>query len=637
MSPQTALTAASAAADEAGERADVERLVLDVVSGKRKGLDRRIDGALVDGKITQSMAGASMLSLSLIDSDLELLTSGIFDTRIDTELDEIPFRLVTVNLGDDTLDLAFEHRVIAWLRQHDQPRKFSRGSFTRAEAAYALVREVKAGPIRFVSPDLHKRQPIKSSRERESQSSKDDRRAGGVPDDSKVKIKGRRVTKSQVREINHALDVAASLNAGPKATKALVVAGIGESGFRPIMNAAGSGYGGVFQGDVTAKYRYFAKTDTEGQAHYFLRGGKGFQGGGAIALARAHATWSAGQIATTVEASGESGGFYDRYGKEAEAIIEAYSGGGASFGAGGQYWSRYEFARGQAGKREDSWEALGRWAEEVRWRRFVAGQRTVYFASDDQLMRSRPRYVIDRQTSGLLSVNFEIEVGKRHITRKGRREPKPSTATLKVRLARWAAPPGSVIELADHGPADGRWLVDQIERGVYDAEGTVTLRQAQKALPEPRSEQVSRSDAGGGGKGRAGRVYDEAVRIHRRNLAYGPGGHGQRWAEARKATNLDCSSSTSLALHAGGMMPSSVKGPQVSDYFTTWGKAGEGKELTVWVKRGAGANGHVWIEFHNRSAKRFDTSPYGSGGRGPHMRYTDRGKSGFIPRHWPGS
>ena len=70
-------------------------------------------------------------------------------------------------------------------------------------------------------------------------------------------------------------------------------------------------------------------------------------------------------------------------------------------------------------------------------------------------------------------------------------------------------------------------------------------------------------------------------------------------------------------------------------FASSWGDPGEGKYMTVWANAQ-----HVWIEFKGRDAKRFDTSPRGSGPRGPQLRYTARpdGRSeGFTPRHWKGT
>jgi hypothetical protein len=79
-------------------------------------------------------------------------------------------------------------------------------------------------------------------------------------------------------------------------------------------------------------------------------------------------------------------------------------------------------------------------------------------------------------------------------------------------------------------------------------------------------------------------------------------------------------------------------GPIASGGFSAWGAAGRGTQMTVWYNAG-----HIFIEFYGRPAKRFDTVPGGSGGDGPHLRFTAPGdsgdtweNSGFIPKHWPG-
>jgi hypothetical protein len=71
----------------------------------------------------------------------------------------------------------------------------------------------------------------------------------------------------------------------------------------------------------------------------------------------------------------------------------------------------------------------------------------------------------------------------------------------------------------------------------------------------------------------------------------------------------------------------------VSGDFNQWGHAGRGKFFTVWYN-----GGHVWIELNipHVRADRFDTSPHGSGGSGPRLRYTHRSHAGFAARHFPG-
>ena len=94
---------------------------------------------------------------------------------------------------------------------------------------------------------------------------------------------------------------------------------------------------------------------------------------------------------------------------------------------------------------------------------------------------------------------------------------------------------------------------------------------------------------------------------------------------------LDCSSSTSLALARAGLF-GGRNWSYASWNFANWGKPGRGKYFTVWWNWK-----HVWIEFHGIGKYfRFDTSPWGSGGRGPRMRVGRRPTAEFSPRHFPG-
>jgi hypothetical protein len=110
------------------------------------------------------------------------------------------------------------------------------------------------------------------------------------------------------------------------------------------------------------------------------------------------------------------------------------------------------------------------------------------------------------------------------------------------------------------------------------------------------------------------------------------GGHDKPISQVRGSQPLDCSSSCSRALYLAGFF-GSRDWALSSGQFANWGVAGKGKTFTVWYK-----STHVWIEFHppRDGYRRFDTSPWGFGGRGPRIRKTPRSKIGFKPRHWPG-
>jgi len=129
--------------------------------------------------------------------------------------------------------------------------------------------------------------------------------------------------EEQARNAAISLNVADGLEAPSLAVLSMVVSALGESGFRVVHNAAGSGYCGVFQ----AHPRNIACDDTARQARHFLIGGLGFQAGGAIHLATTRSSLSPGTIATMVEASGEPGSFYDAHRLEAERIINAWRSG----------------------------------------------------------------------------------------------------------------------------------------------------------------------------------------------------------------------------------------------------------------------------------------------------------------------
>jgi hypothetical protein len=128
----------------------------------------------------------------------------------------------------------------------------------------------------------------------------------------------------QLANATIAMQVSDRENAPPLARLAQMVAALGESNLKVVPNGKGSGYCGVWQ----AHPDNIACDDTEQQAASFLRGGLGFQAGGAIRLANSHPDMSPGTIATLVEASGEPGSFYDAHRPRAEQIIAAWTTGG---------------------------------------------------------------------------------------------------------------------------------------------------------------------------------------------------------------------------------------------------------------------------------------------------------------------
>lgn len=133
-------------------------------------------------------------------------------------------------------------------------------------------------------------------------------------------------------------------------------------------------------------------------------------------------------------------------------------------------------------------------------------------------------------------------------------------------------------------------------------------------------------------------AYDKLLAVMKQMSALTPGygygsGHGERLDTISYRQRLDCSSSTSKALHDAGFFPypyAWVSG----DFARRYGVPGRGKFFTVYAN-----DGHVWIKLEKRRLPwwRFDTSPHGDGsGSGPRLRITPRRTSGFSARHHQG-
>lgn len=464
----------------------IDSLKLTGLNAKGKKWSLSITGSITDAEIERSIEGASTLTLTVHDPDWAILNSGLFDRRVDGRLDAVDvqvdthwFRLVQVAPSDDTLTLTFEDRDVAYLRRHTKYKKVARGKTTRAEFVRSLVKEVKAdGGIQFQCPELHKTQP------KAKQSEKDANREPGLADHADIKIKGEKADKDQLRNIETVLSVARSVNAGAKAVLALVEACIVESLFRNPKDGEGSSVGILQLTDIHYGGSVDARRDIERVVEDFLK--RGFAGrGGAIQLARENDDWTAGEVAQGVQASGHPER-YDQYKAEAKDIIDAY-GGDAAFTGSSTDEKAFYFTRGEPGTPEDSWTAIQRLASEVNWRAFIVNG-TLIFMSEDDLMRSRSRTLIKRSQSEVLSFGFDWDNDK-----------KVAEVNLQIRAERWALPPGTVVDITEAGPANGRWIVSSIRRSLTSDNADVTLKTPVNPFKEPANETDSASSGGSGG------------------------------------------------------------------------------------------------------------------------------------------
>jgi hypothetical protein len=614
-----------------------------------KGSAFRVDQRITDGRLERTMDGASTLTLTLDDHDRALIRSGVFSKQLDLYLAGEWWRLVQVGKQGDTLTLTFEDRAVAYLRQITKPRKAKRSRMTRAEFALSIVREVKAGGgIPFVCPELHGKQPIESSRDKLTKPTREATVSQGLSPGTALTVKGATADANQRANGQRVLDVAASLNAGERATMALMQAVIVESQVQNLNRGDRDSLGILQVRSSTAAGMHIDNRDVEQCCNAFLT--RGFWGkGGAIAIAAKNPSMTTGMVAQNTQGSGVPGA-YDQWRAEAAKWVAAYGGAG---GGGSFETTRlvpYQFQRGgTAGEVEDSWTCLQRLASEVGWRCYIAGG-ACYFVSEPTLMKAGPRATLSELTLGVDNIDFDVDNGKAS-----------NEATVTARIMLLGFPPGSVVELEDCGPADGRWLVRTVERGVFDAAATVTLKRVTKPLPEPAAETTTVSGGGAGlvglgdssfaGAGGttnelADRAYQAASAIDAKRFPYvWGGGHAHAGTPDRgtgrdPGIGFDCTGAVGAVLAAAGMgydLGQSVPGS--GTIAASYGQSGRGQFVTVYACPDMpGQAGHGFLVFHTAQGDRhWGTGHWGKSwdgaGWNPQMHPTGK----FSARHWPGT
>lgn len=400
---------------------DVGTLFLEAVDAKLKVPDFRFDRNVIDGELERTVDGASTLTLTVHDPRRVFLHSKVLDWEaeigpggeaqiaVDLRFDGVDWRLVKCEKAGNDLTLTFEDAIVAKLRLVTTPKKATRGKVTRAEFAHSLVSD--AGAIPFYSPDEHLTvaiEPVKKKKKKKEDP--DDiadpgmnlrqslrmRDVGGVTYPAEV---------SQVRLAQKVLDVADSLKAPRKAALALIEAGMVESQLRNLAHGDSTSTGFLQVLESTAKGLNLNPRDVEDVAYIFLT--KGFRtdptlgGGGAIGIARRWPAVSAGAIAQACQGSAYPDR-YDAMQKQANEFLDAYYGDGAHGSVESDRAVEkklpYQFTRGgEDGEIENSWDALQRLAEEVHWRCFVT-KGTVYFVSDDTLLRAKPVMLVNERS-----------------------------------------------------------------------------------------------------------------------------------------------------------------------------------------------------------------------------------------------
>lgn len=480
-------------------------------------LSARVSRMITAASLERTMEGPSLLRLSLFDPDYWLTRmSGVIGERgfrTTCEWQGRQFTLRQLDKTEDGFELEFIVTAAAILsrRKPRGPtdfRKTSRARLTRAEAVAAVCGRLGVAFARWEG--MHERQPIESFTRKERQVLDDakasdkaqartrSRIAKGALNGKGITIKRAAATGQQRRALRDALSVAEVHGMPVKPTLAMLIAGIAEGQFVPDRpNQAGSGAMGPWQiMPKTAAYLGISPTDVQAGAAAFLVGIRvqgrlqSFTGlPGAIQLSKQRPELSAPELANLLEGGGAGPEFYAPWMGEAGKILRAWSPGDdeqsdditALTGTPDRARrARYEF---RVNPGETYFEAIVRWADEVRWRFFILDtpehpEGMVWFIDDLTLARAAPSAVVAEGDRGVNRILYSR-------TLRGRID----SMTIHGQAEFWDYKPGQCIIVNGEGaPADGRWLIRSIEHDLLDEAGMVevTLGQPKAPKPEPK-------------------------------------------------------------------------------------------------------------------------------------------------------
>lgn len=555
-------------------RDDVEIDTLTFFVHKRQQL--QVQSWITDASSERTVEGASTVSITLSDPNQDILNSGILTKRTDIHVDGLYFRLAHVEKQGDSLITRFEDREVALLREHTGFRKANRDSMTRAEFVHSMVKEVKAEKIRFFSPQEHVRQPIAKSQDN-NQSINDLNREGGFAPNAFITVKGQPATRIQKKNIDTVLSVGRQMKVPDVALLASIETITVESSAQNLPGGDLDSVG-IFQQRNALPWNKRNRRDVAQAATTFFEQ--------AVAYLQEHfrrltpTSISASALAQAVQHSAFPGR-YALYKTEATHTLNAWGGGGTGgigpdpsifIGSGGGA-GVYEYTRGTIDPlgritHEDSWTCARRLADEVQWRCFMVSG-TLYFISEQYLFASRPRMSITPDTLGIDNIDFDYDQGKKN-----------AQLTVTCHIRRWGAPPGSVVDIDGLDTVNGRWLVNDITRSLFDTTATITLKKPLPKLKEPPAPtgQAGTSDAQIIGP--TSGVRDAIVTAARKALAqknrytyrqYRP--MAKSLFDAFAYDHTDCSAFATLCYKAGG-----APDPNGFSYN------GSGNTTTLWAR-----------------------------------------------------
>lgn len=456
--------------------------------------------AITSAQVSRTIEGASTLEVT-VDDDISrtIQKSGKLGRKVDVNVDGLWWTLKGINKTGRSVRLTFEEREVNLMRYYQSFKYASRDDMTRAQFVLSMIKEVTEEPLQWVIPELLVDQPISDLQPGQvlinsqgivqkttlDQATADYNREQGIHLSTKLTVKGAPATAEQIGNANIILQTAKQMKAPAKVMVAAINTAITES---TIHNLTGGDRDsvGIFQQRPSQGWPASRDIPTD-TAAFVSR---------AITINEQFPNISVAALCQSVQHSGTADGsnyapwtteaeqFVNAFGTEIpnsvrEAVTTAQKNATAlnttTAGVGKL------FVRGTITKKngytiltpENSWACANRLGNEVNWRMFcVSG--VMYFISEQYLFKSRPFMIISEDSPGIDTIDYDYDEGKRQ-----------ATVEITAHLSRWSAPPGSTIQIQDQGIIDGKWLVHEVERSLFETTATITCSKPNPILPEP--------------------------------------------------------------------------------------------------------------------------------------------------------
>lgn len=446
------------------------------VAGRQYTIGGNIEG---DPALAATIDGAATLRLPVRDTDGALrdalgTEAQLLDTGVVATVNGIDYALQQAEYGDGLVTLTMEDAVKERLSRYTRFLSMQRSrTATFPRFAQRLIEEASRPPLLPLAsfiPELADAQAI--PRPHAPGAAGKARGTGAAA--TNFTVKGQRATAFQLQMIDGLLTEAQRLNASPRVMVALIMAATQESRMGADMPKTGNDDEGILQQGRNWVSVAQAKNPAYA-ARAFLTGGLNDRGAPGWKQVHGNLKTVPGGYESAIKAVQISVGGYAQWQAESERTVQAWT--GAEGDVGVVEVEPYEFTRGERrGRRESSWDAIGRYAEERAWY-WWANLNTAHLASGNELRAASPSLEIHGDEPWLLTEPAWTWNPRRSI----------AEVTFKVSAERWGVQIGAVVACSEE-PIRGRFIVAETSGFMVNPEVDVTLRRPVEKRQEPRQD-----------------------------------------------------------------------------------------------------------------------------------------------------